>query len=97
MTTTEPPRIDAELVQRLIAAQFPQWSDLPVRPILDGGWDNRTFRLGQELLARLPSGVGYAQQVAKEQRWLPVLAPVLPLPIPEPVGQGAPGEGYPFP
>jgi aminoglycoside phosphotransferase (APT) family kinase protein len=60
------------------------------------GWDNVTFRLGDELTVRLPSAEGYREQVAKEQRWLPVLAPSLPLPIPEPVAVGAPGCGYPF-
>jgi aminoglycoside phosphotransferase (APT) family kinase protein len=88
--------IDAALVGRLVAAQFPQWSACPVTPVDDGGWDNRAFRLGSELVARLPSGVGYAPQVPKEQRWLPILAPSLPLPVPEPLGHGAPGEGYPF-
>lgn len=35
--------IDAELVRRLVATQFPQWADLPVCPIPISGWDNRTF------------------------------------------------------
>jgi aminoglycoside phosphotransferase (APT) family kinase protein len=89
--------IDAKLVQRLVATQFPQWADLPVRAVEPGGWDNRTFRLGDELSVRLPSAEGYVASVEKEQRWLPVLAPQLPLPIPSPVVRGAPGEGYPFP
>jgi aminoglycoside phosphotransferase (APT) family kinase protein len=88
--------LDAGLVRRLIAAQFPRWADLPVEPVLPGGHDNRTFRLGDELSVRLPSGDWYALQVAKEQRWLPVLAPGLPLEIPVPVARGAPGEGYPY-
>jgi aminoglycoside phosphotransferase (APT) family kinase protein len=90
-------RPDAALARRLVAAQFPQWADLPVRPVEVDGWDNATFRLGDELSVRLPTGPWYAQQVAKEQRHLPVLAPQLPLPIPVPVGQGRPGDGYPFP
>ena len=88
--------IDAELARRLVAAQFPQWAGLPVRPVEEGGIDNRTFRLGDELTVRMPSGAFYAAQVEKEQRWLPELAPRLPLPIPAPVGAGVPGEGYPF-
>jgi aminoglycoside phosphotransferase (APT) family kinase protein len=87
--------VDADLVSRLVAAQFPQWAGLPVTPVVPGGHDNRTFRLGAELSVRLPSGEGYAQQVAKEQRWLPVLAPQVPLAIPQPVAHGAPGEGFP--
>jgi aminoglycoside phosphotransferase (APT) family kinase protein len=89
--------IDVGLVRRLVAAQFPQWADLPLTPVEPGGWDNRTFRLGDELSVRLPSAAGYAESVEKEQRWLPVLAPRLPVPIPEPVAQGEPADGYPFP
>lgn len=92
-----PPSIDAGLVRRLVAAQFPRWAHHPVRPVEPGGWDNRTFRLGRDLSARLPSAAAYAPQVAKEHRWLPALAPHLPLPIPEPLALGAPGEGYPWP
>lgn len=89
--------IDAALVRRLIAEQFPQWAELPVSPAAPQGWDNRTFRLGAQMSVRLPSAAGYASQVAKEHRWLPWLAPRLPLPIPVPVAKGEPGEGYPFP
>jgi aminoglycoside phosphotransferase (APT) family kinase protein len=89
--------IDAALVQHLIRNQFPQWADLPVKPVARGGWDNRTFHLGDTMTVRLPSAAGYAAQVAKEQRWLPYLAPRLPLPIPTPLAQGEPGQGYPFP
>jgi aminoglycoside phosphotransferase (APT) family kinase protein len=88
--------VDEQLARRLVGSQFPQWAGLPIRPVELSGWDNRTFRLGDELSVRLPSSASYRLQVEKEQRWLPVLAPVLPLPIPEPVAHGAPGEGYPF-
>jgi aminoglycoside phosphotransferase (APT) family kinase protein len=89
-------RIDAHLVQQLIAGQFPQWTHLPVRPVAFGGWDNRTFHLGDEMAVRLPSAEGYAAQVAKEQRWLPWLAPQLPLLIPAPLAMGVPSEVYPW-
>jgi aminoglycoside phosphotransferase (APT) family kinase protein len=88
--------IDPELARRLVASQFPQWAGLPVRPV-GAGWDNRTFRLGEDLLARLPSAARYVAQVKKEQAWLPRLAPGLPLPIPKPVAMGRPGQGYPWP
>jgi aminoglycoside phosphotransferase (APT) family kinase protein len=91
------PAIDERLARRLVDSQFPQWSDLPVTPVELDGWDNRTFRLGSELTVRLPTGSWYARQVDKEQRWLPVLAPRLPLPIPAPVARGEPGAGYPHP
>src|SRR4051794_11592877 len=89
--------LTAELVSSLLREQFPQWSDRSVVPVEPGGWDNRTFRLGEDLLVRLPSRASYAPQVEKEQRWLPVLAARLPLAIPRPVALGKPGNGYPWP
>ena len=89
--------INVALVERLIAAQLPQWADLPISPAVPQGWDNRTFRLGEDMSVRLPSAAVYVPQVEKEHRWLPKLAPHLPLPIPVPLAKGAPGEGYPFP
>ncbi len=88
--------IDVSLVGRLVAAQFPQWADLEIRRVEFDGWDNRTFRLGEDMSVRMPSAEGYAPQVEKEHRWLPRLAPLLPLPIPTPLAMGAPGEGYPW-
>lgn len=86
------------LVRRLVAAQFPQWAGLAVTPVDPGGWDNRTFRLGSELSVRLPSGDGYAAQIEKEQRWLPVLGQAgLPVAIPEIVGRGEPTAEFPWP
>jgi aminoglycoside phosphotransferase (APT) family kinase protein len=70
---------------------------LPITPVEADGWDNRTFRLGSDLTIRLPTGDWYAQQVEKEQRWLPVLAPQLPLPIPSPVARGKPDDEFPYP
>jgi len=88
--------IDTALVSRLVAGQFPQWADLPVFPVEVGGWDNRTFHLGPDKTVRLPSAARYAEQVEKEHRWLPKLAPRLPLPIPVPLAKGAPAHGYPW-
>ncbi|WP_026922214.1 aminoglycoside phosphotransferase family protein [Glycomyces arizonensis] len=89
--------IDAALVERLIAAQFPQWADLPVRPVAIDGWDNRTYRLGEDMTVRLPTAAAYALAVEKEHRWLPVLAPHLPVAIPVPLGIGEPTAEYPHP
>lgn len=90
------PTIDAALARCLIAAQFPQWAHLPIAPVAVSGWDNRTFHLGDAMAVRLPSAAHYAAQVEKEQRWLPQLAPHLPLPIPQPLALGAPACGYPW-
>jgi aminoglycoside phosphotransferase (APT) family kinase protein len=89
--------VDEHLARRLVDSQFPLWAGLPLVPVDDGGVDNRTFRLGDELTVRMPSADGYALQVEKEQRWLPVLAPHLPLPVPTPVARGVAGDGYPHP
>src|SRR5882757_5943302 len=88
--------VDAEQVRRLIGDQFPQWADLPVGPVAKSGWDNVTFHLGDGMVARLPSASEYALAVDKEQRWLPALAPRLPLPIPVPLAKGHPDADYPF-
>ncbi|MFJ4781728.1 aminoglycoside phosphotransferase family protein [Streptomyces sp. NPDC088794] len=89
--------IDAPLVRRLLAAQFPHWADLPVAPVPLSGMDNATFRLGDDLSVRLPRYAHWVGQVEREHRWLPRLAPQLPLTVSEPVARGGPGEGYPYP
>jgi aminoglycoside phosphotransferase (APT) family kinase protein len=89
--------MSAALVRRLVAAQFPQWGDLPVVPVEVDGWDNRTYRLGTDMTVRLPTAAGYVPAVAKESEWLPRLAPALPVAVPRILATGAPGEGYPFP
>jgi aminoglycoside phosphotransferase (APT) family kinase protein len=88
--------ITPALVFRLVAAQFPQWAELPVTRIETDGNDNTTFRLGDEMSVRLPSAEPYVAQVDKEQRWLPILADQLPVPIPHPLARGIPGFGYPW-
>ena len=67
--------VDEETVRRLVAAQFPQWSSLPVRRLPPLGTDNQLFRLGDDLLVRMPRIPGPAETVAFEHRWLPRLAP----------------------
>ena len=76
--------IDVPLVRRLIAAQFPAWAGLPVARAQPDGWDNRTFRLGDRMKVRMPTGAWYALQIEKEHRWLPRLAPLLPVRVPKP-------------
>ncbi|WP_245155148.1 aminoglycoside phosphotransferase family protein [Nocardioides sp. 1609] len=90
-------RVEVDLVRSLIASQLPQWAGLRVEPVAKGGWDNWTFHLGTDMVVRLPSASEYAQAVEKEHQWLPVLAPSLPLPIPEPLAKGVPSLDYPHP
>ena len=88
--------VDVTLVRRLLEMQFPQWAELLLTPVDCGGWDNRTFRLGNAMSVRLPSAERYGAQVEKEQRWLPKLAPLLPLLVPQPLALGMPALGYPL-
>jgi len=89
-------KIDVSFVQRLIREQFPEWADLQIKPVESSGWDNRTFHLGKDMMARLPSNAEYASQVEKEQHWLPILKPHLPLAIPKPIAMGKPTSEYPW-
>ncbi|MDQ3455610.1 MAG: aminoglycoside phosphotransferase family protein [Actinomycetota bacterium] len=87
---------DVPLVRRLLAAQFPHWAGLPIEPVASYGTDHHIYRLGDHLAARLPRIEWATGQAAKEARWLPVLAPHLPLALPRHVAMGHPAEGYPF-
>jgi len=87
---------DVSLVGRLLAAQFPQWADLPIEPVSSAGTDNALYRLGDDMVVRLPRIHWANGQVDKEHRWLPRLARHLPLAIPVPLAKGTPGEGYPW-
>jgi aminoglycoside phosphotransferase (APT) family kinase protein len=88
--------VDVALVGRLLAAQFPQWADLPIEPVHSAGTDNAIYRVGDVLAVRLPRRQGVSRQVDKEQQWLPRLAPHLPLAIPLPLALGRPDEDYPW-
>ncbi len=84
------------LVKRLIADQFPQWKHLIITPVPYSGTDNAIFRLGEHMVVRLPRIHWATDQVHKEDTWLPLLAPNLPLQIPTPLGTGGPAFGYPW-
>jgi aminoglycoside phosphotransferase (APT) family kinase protein len=88
---------DADLVRALLASQHPQWADLPIERVPSAGTDNAIYRLGDDLAVRLPRIHWAVDNVAKEQRWLPVLAPHLPLRVPLPVARGVPEEAFPYP
>lgn len=88
---------DTRMARELVDARFPEWAGLPLRPIEPGGWDHRSFRLGDEFVVRIPSAIGYVPQVAKEQAWLPRLAEALPLRVPTIVATGAPTARFPHP
>lgn len=89
-------RIDADLVSRLLRSQFPRWAHLPLEPVDSAGTDNAIYRLGERLAVRLPRVEWAVGQAEKEHRWLPKLAPHLPIAIPVPLALGSPDEEYPW-
>jgi aminoglycoside phosphotransferase (APT) family kinase protein len=89
--------IDVPLVRHLLAEQFPYWADLPMEPVLPRGTDNALYRLGEQMVVRLPRLERVAATLEKEIAWLPRLAPLLPLAVPIPLAEGMPTEEYPCP
>ena len=88
--------VDDALVRALLDDQHPRFRDLPLSRVPSAGTDNALFQLGDALVVRLPRIHWAADDVGKEQAWLPRLAPHLPLPVPTPVELGRPGHGYPW-
>lgn len=95
MTTTFIPNPD--LARKLIAEQFPEYASLPIVDVEKQGHDNRTYRLGDDMLIRMPTAADYALKVPKEQELLPGLAKRLSVSIPAPIKMGKPSAYYPYP
>lgn len=89
--------ISDQLARRLVDSQFPRWRDLRLTRLPPIGTDNLLFRLGDELLVRLPRIHWAAEAPVREFDWLPRLAPQLPLEIPAPLVLGEPDDDYPYP
>lgn len=89
--------VDINLIKQLIQTQLPQWAGLSIKQINSAGTDNIIYRLGKELAVRLPRIASAASHIDKEYKWLPRLAPHLPLAIPVPLAKGRPAQGYPWP
>jgi len=87
--------VDADLVRRLLADQHPDLADRALVAV-EPGWDNFMYRLGDDLVVRLPRRAMSAALVEHEHRWLPALAPRLPVPVPAPVRRGRAAFGYPW-
>ncbi|MGN6669939.1 MAG: aminoglycoside phosphotransferase family protein [Candidatus Nucleicultricaceae bacterium] len=94
---TQPPHITADLARSLIKEQFPEYAHLNVTSVEKQGHDNRTYRLGDDMLIRLPTAESYALKVPKEQALLPQLAPHLTVRIPAPLKMGVASSTYPYP
>ena len=87
--------IDEALARRLVAWSFPQYADLAVEPLPSSGSSNTLFRLGEQLLIRLPRQPGGSATIEKEARWLPVIAAGITTEVPQVVALGRPALGYP--
>jgi aminoglycoside phosphotransferase (APT) family kinase protein len=87
---------DAALVRRLLAAQYPEWAELAIERVPSSGTDNTLYRLGGDMVVRLPRIDWAVDGAAREQEWLPRLAPHLPVEAPVLLGTGKPAEGYPW-
>ena len=94
-TPPEETRTDESLVTSLLRDQHPDLADEPLR-FVTHGWDNVTWRLGDDLAVRLPRTEMAAELVVKEQEWLPSIGARIPLDVPWPVRVGLPGRGYPW-
>lgn len=89
--------IDIALVQQLVTGQFPNWAHLPLQFVPSAGTDNALYRLGTDMVVRLPRIDWAVGDVDKECQWLPKIASFLPVSIPIPLGKGIPTNNYPWP
>jgi aminoglycoside phosphotransferase (APT) family kinase protein len=87
---------DVRLVERLLATQFPHWAGLPIKRVPSAGTDNALYRLGDDMVVRLPRIHWAVGSRDKDFEWLPRLAPLLPVALPVPLAKGTPAEGYPW-
>ena len=90
-------RLAAQEVRRLVAEQCPQWEDLPLLPLHTSGTEHAIWRLGADLVLRLPLHAGAAAGLGTELAWLPRLGGRLPLTLPRIWHIGAPTPAYGLP
>lgn len=88
--------VEIPLVRRLLGEQFPEWAALRLERVTSSGTDNTLYRLGADMVVRLPRTESATGGIEKDFRWLPQLAPSLPVAIPEPLARGRPGAGFPW-
>ncbi|WP_212846008.1 aminoglycoside phosphotransferase family protein [Catellatospora sp. IY07-71] len=88
--------VDEAVVRSLLDAQRPEWAGLSLS-LAGAGTENTMYRLGDDLLVRLPRTQDKARSLRKEQEWLPRLAPLLTHAVPEPVHAGTPTVAFPLP
>jgi aminoglycoside phosphotransferase (APT) family kinase protein len=89
--------IDAHLVRRLLADQFPDIADLPIRSVRSTGTVNAVYRIGRKLAARIPRVPRWSGDLTRELEWLPVVGPKLTVAVPRPIHTGVPTDYYGMP
>jgi len=87
---------DVSLVDELVRTQFPLWHGLPIREVAHGGTSNAMYRLGDDLAVRLPRREWARDEAGKEAVVVPLVAPHVPVAVPEPVALGEPAANYPY-
>lgn len=87
--------VDDKLVRQLLIKQMPEWSDLPLQRLETSGTVNIAYRLGDDMLVRLPRTSDFSAGTEREAQWMPVFAPGLPLRLPRHHALGQPSEAYP--
>jgi aminoglycoside phosphotransferase (APT) family kinase protein len=89
-------RVDVRLAEELLASQHPDLLTAPL-VLVDEGWDNVTYRVGSDCAVRIPRRQVAVELLLNEQRWLPLLASWLTVPVPMPIAVGAPSDDFPWP
>lgn len=89
--------VSVELVRQLVDTQFSGWAGFELRVVEPWGTDNAIYRLGDDLVVRLPRIESAVAQIAFEAEWLPRWSKRLPIAVPESLAIGEPDGTYPFP
>jgi len=87
--------VDAGVVRRLIG-QFAEVKAQSLRLVGDG-WDRTVWAVDERWAFGFPRRRVAVPGFEREMTLLPALAPLLPLPIPEPVFLGRPADEFPWP
>lgn len=94
--------ISEDVVRQLVANQFPEWRGLPIKEVASHGTVNALFKIGDELVARLPLVAlddldEIRRLITLEADAARTLLGRTRFPTPVPVRVGEPGNGYPVP
>ncbi len=88
--------LDPEDISEVIEARFPEWKDLPLERIDSTGTVNYIYRLGDEMVVRIPMVEWGSADITRDAQVLPMLAPLLPVAVPDLLGHGAPAGKVPW-